>query len=99
MSALKPICVPCERFYRPKKNGYAFMEGMPLSNDPKIGRGKGASGWAPYKLWMGDLWECPTCGHQTIVETGAQPIAEHYQLGFNLALERFGNPTLLVKDC
>ena len=26
---MKPICVPCQRFYRPKKNGFMFIEAMP----------------------------------------------------------------------
>jgi hypothetical protein len=26
---MKPICVRCERFMRPERNGYCFLEGMP----------------------------------------------------------------------
>ena len=26
---MKPICIPCRRFYRVKQNGYHFIEGMP----------------------------------------------------------------------
>lgn len=26
---MKPICVPCRRFFRPKRNGFAFEEGFP----------------------------------------------------------------------
>lgn len=26
---MKPICLPCHRFFRPKQNGYYFIEGMP----------------------------------------------------------------------
>ena len=62
---MKPICVPCQRFMRPKKNGYYFLEGMPNYEwDGKSG--KESEGWIPYKLWVGDLFECPDCHAQTI---------------------------------
>jgi hypothetical protein len=61
---MAPICVPCQRFYRPEKNGYTFLEGMPIANAPP---GKEyAHAWKPYKLWRGDLWKCEGCGHLTI---------------------------------
>jgi hypothetical protein len=27
---MRPICVPCQRFFRPIKNGFHFIEGMPV---------------------------------------------------------------------
>jgi hypothetical protein len=55
--------------------------------------------WKPYKLWVGDLWRCPTCHYQTITGVPAHPIAEHYQPGFDELVERLGARRLLVKDC
>ncbi len=64
---MRPVCVPCRRTYRPKKNGMAFVE---MANGRQ------------YKLWMGDLWKCPGCGHELISGVGLKPIAEHYQERF-----------------
>ena len=94
---MKPVCVPCERFYRPKKNGLYFIEGMPLEGHPEPGLAEPEK-WGPYKLWCGDLWECPTCKAQTIVGVAMQPIAEHYQPDFADRVTSFG-AKLLVKDC
>lgn len=94
---MKPICVPCERFFRPKQNGVAFVEGMPLR--PRVLRGKRESeSWKPYKLWSGDLWECPDCGTQTIIGVGQNPIGEHFQEDFEANI-RITGATLIVKDC
>ncbi len=95
---MKPVCVPCQRFYRPKHNGYAFLEGMPSHNGAKPGKAEPES-WSPYKLWMGDLWACPDCGSEIVVGTGLNPIAEHYQITFANEVERHGASRLLVKDC
>lgn len=89
-------CVPCRKFYRVKKIGVAFEEGMPGGSrlaDP------GGDGWGPYKLWMGDLCECPGCGAQIVfTATGQQPIAEHYQPTYAAARERF-RPIVRIDDC
>lgn len=97
--SLKPVCVPCERFMRPKKIGYYFLEGMPSFGFTERGVGKGAIGWEPYKLWAGDLWYCPTCLTEIIVGTGMNPISEHYMEDFAETVERFNASQLLVKDC
>jgi len=94
---VKPVCVPCERFMRPKRNGYSFLEGMPVGQ--VHGTGKGAKGWVPYKLWMGDLWECPTCKTQLITGVAPKPIAEHHESNFGQQVESYGAQRLLVKDC
>lgn len=95
---MKPICVPCERFMRPKRNGFYFIEGMPIGNRAPAGKGTDAH-WKPYKLWVGDLWECPDC-HATVVSgVGNAPIAEHYQTHFTATVERVGGSQLFVKDC
>lgn len=94
---MKPICVSCKRFYRIKKNGYSFIEGMPTVNDAP----KGLSGdgqWVPYKLWVGDLWECPDCYSLIVVGVGQHPIAEHYQSEFKEKIT-IHQPGLQVNDC
>ena len=95
---VKPICVLCQRFMRCKKTGFCFLEGMPSSDwDGK--RGKDSLGWVPYKLWVGDLFECPDCGAQTISGMNREPIAEHYQSGFTEMVLRTGADRLMIKDC
>lgn len=94
---MKPVCVPCERFMRPKKNDYKFLEGMPTTSRPQPG--KGSNDWVPYKLWAGDLWECPDCGYQTIAGVAHQPLAEHFEPNFRSMIESYGGVKLMIKDC
>lgn len=93
----KPICVPCQRFYRPAKNGFTFIEGMPTINHAKPGTAQ-PEAWKPYKLWVGDLWECEGCKTQIVVGVPSQPIAEHFQEHFALEVIRRG-AKLQVNDC
>jgi hypothetical protein len=79
---MKPICVACQRFYRPKRNGVRFIEGMPKGNEAPPGT-RAPEHWKPYKLWTGDLWICHGCGHEIIVGTALHPIAEQYQPDFH----------------
>lgn len=90
----KPVCVGCERFYRPKVNGYTWIEGMPESADTPPGLAQPA-GWRPYKLWSSDLWECPDCKHQIIVGHCQQPIEKHDDRFVGLTK----NIELMIKDC
>ncbi len=94
---LKPICVPCQRFYRMVKSGRAFVEGMPVGNQIEPGT-VDPEHWKPYKLWSGDLWECRGCGHQIISGVGMRPIAEHYQPDFQSAVAR-NSADYQVNDC
>jgi hypothetical protein len=94
---MKPICVPCERFYRPKKNGFSFLEGMPKSNQAPSGK-EHSDLWDDYKLWHGDLWQCPGCSHQIIVGVGSGPISEHYLPDFAGRVKSFA-PAFRVNDC
>ena len=99
---MKPICVPCERFMRPKRNGFYFVEGMPHSHptDAWDGKqGKGSVGWTPYKVWVGDLWHCPDCGAQVVSDVAAHPTDEHYRDSFPTTLARTNAMQLFVKDC
>jgi hypothetical protein len=94
---LKPICVKCQRFYHPQKNGVIFLEGMPRFEGAPAGR-EGAEFWQPYKLWRGDLWECRGCGHQIISGVARDPITEHYMPGFREVVEML-KPMMQVNDC
>ena len=107
---LKPVCVACQCFYRPEKNGYMFMEGMPDKRGEYAEmyggniRGKRhPEVWSPYKLWRGDLWKCPDCGHEIVVGFASRPSAEHYQPGFakevELAKEEMGKDIVQINDC
>ena len=95
---MKPICVPCQRFFRPSKNGFAFIEGMPNGNDVQAGRAE-PENWRPYKLWLGDQWKCPDCDATIVVGVGGSPISEHYLPEFRGLVERFGGDQLQVNDC
>lgn len=101
---LKPICVKCQRFYRAKKNGYRFIEGMPIAGNERPKPGTAEPGqWEPYKLWVGDLYECGGCGNQLVTGVAREPLAEHYMPDFaeKVALEvaRRGEPLVQVNDC
>jgi hypothetical protein len=98
---MKPICVPCRRFYRMKKSGFAFVEGMPRGGnfeDPAPIGTRAPERWQPYKVWFGDLWRCPDCGAEVITGTGYQPMAERHHDDFRDLIERLG-ATLQINDC
>lgn len=95
---MKPVCVPCQRFFRPKKNGYYFIEGMPNRNDALPGTTDAAS-WSPYKIWVGDLYQCTGCGAEIVSGFGNQPIGEHYQAGFADLKAQLNADQLQVNDC
>lgn len=94
---MKPICVKCQRFYRPKQTGMYFIEGMPESNHSPPGTAM-PDQWQPYKLWSGDLYECEGCGSQVIVGVGHSRIAEHYEPKFAETVRSFG-AEFQVNDC
>lgn len=95
---MKPICVPCERFMRAKKTGFYFIEGMPREGwDGE--QGKNSAGWVPYKVWVGDLYECPDCSAQTVVGVSRNRLSEHFEPNFNEIIMSTGAAQLMVKDC
>ena len=103
---MKPICVPCQRFYRAKKNGFYFLEGLPNQVVGSDGERRTAFPghaepelWRPYKLWSGDLWECPGCGHTLVSGVGHSHVAEHYQPDFVAVVARLGADQFQVNDC
>lgn len=96
---MKPICVPCQRFYRPKRTGYYFVEGMPKVNGALPGKAEPEL-WQPYKLWAGDLYACPDCGSEVVVGMGERSLSEHFMPEFQAqVLSLAGDDYLLVKDC
>ena len=95
---MKPICVPCQRFFRMKKTGFYFTEMMPRSGSPEPGTAE-PEHWTPYKVWSGDLWECPGCHAVIVSGTGREPIAEHYRADFSDISERLNASQLHVNDC
>jgi hypothetical protein len=95
---MKPICVPCKRFFRAKQSGFYFIEGMPKANDARPGT-QDPDQWQPYKLWVGDLYECPGC-HATIVSGfGNGPIAERHHTDFAAQVNLLGADQFQVNDC
>lgn len=96
---MKPVCVPCQRFYRMVKSGYYFIEAMPTGTPrPEPGTLE-PEHWTPYKVWAGDLWRCMGCGSQIVSGAGLHPIAEHYQAEFGATVERLNASQLQVNDC
>lgn len=98
---MKPVCVPCQRFFRMKKTGYYFTEMMPTADAPRRPEPGTAhpEHWTPYKVWAGDLWECEGCGAKIISGTGQDPVVEHYYPDFDLVSERLNARELTVNDC
>lgn len=93
---MKPICVPCQRFYRPQKNGVFFIEGMPTEN-ADAGTAEPEK-WQPYKLWSGDRWACEGCGAVIIVGAGLNPVRERHHVDFKEMIKRL-DATFQVNDC
>jgi hypothetical protein len=93
----KPVCVDCQRFYRPKKNGYIWTEGKPINGDMHALPGTlQPDKWIPYKVWNGDLWECEGCGHQIIVGVPSVPLSQDYYDSFQ---DWCAKSNLIVNDC
>ena len=96
---MKPICVPCQRFFRPIKNDFWFIEAMPIGDSDIALPGRATPDrWRPYKIWAGDKWACPDCNAEIVVGCAQRPIAEHYQPEFDKARDQL-KPELQVNDC
>lgn len=52
--------------------------------------------WEPYKVWVGDLWECMGCEAQIIVGCPFEPITQDYRPDFQSTLEHSQS---VVNDC
>lgn len=95
---MKPVCVPCQRFFRMVKSGFYFIEGMPRRDNVPPGTAAPES-WKPYKVWAGDKWRCEGCGAEIVSGVGQHPIAEHYQADFAAHVLRLNADQLQVNDC
>lgn len=84
---MKPVCVDCQLFYQPEKNGFPFEEGM-----------QGDGEWQSYKLWLGDKWKCRGCGSEIIVGTGANPVSHHFMPDYGEMVNLL-QPAFRVDDC
>lgn len=93
----KPVCVKCQRFFRPIEIGYPIIEGRPTHNGAGPGTTEPAS-WVPYKLWHGDKYQCNGCGVEIVVGFGRQPISEPYHDNWQSMMDAF-RPQLQVNDC
>ena len=78
----KPACLKCQRFYRPKKNGFFWLEAAPIDPDRAVPGTEHPEQWRPYKIWNSDLWECEGCGHQLISGHGYNPVAIQHEPKF-----------------
>lgn len=76
---MRPVCAPCQRFFRCEKTGYYFIEAMPVAGVDRPEPGTvSPEHWTPYKVWVGDLWRCEGCGAQVVVGVARSPLSEHY---------------------
>lgn len=96
----KPACVGCQRFFKIKRNGVLIEEGMPFpTGETQADQPK--EGWRPYKLYVGDLWECERCGTQLALGN-SQAVCEHYMPNYDTIKTRYRDRGLLlpmVEDC
>ena len=95
---MRPICVPCQRFFKPKKNDFYFTEGMEKVNGALCGN-QAPEDWRPYKIWAGDLYECKGCGAQIVSGFGDAPLSEHYMDGFEHMMKNLKADQFQVNDC
>ncbi len=86
------VCMKCQKFFHPKKQGVVVEEGMPRRDS------NGNDVWVPYKLWMADLHECRSCGTQIVTGFGHSHFAEHYQKDYAEQKAR-QLPLVFVEDC
>lgn len=96
----KPVCVKCKKFYRMKRSGLQWTEGMPLmsqnpGSSPSTDKFE-VAGWTGYKVWMSDLWECQGCGGQILCGHGASPVVERHHAGFEAESDK---SVFRVDDC
>jgi hypothetical protein len=95
---MKPICVPCQRFFRVKKNDFFFIEGAPRDNRTPPGTAAPEM-WHPYKLWAADRYECEGCGHVILSGFGREPIAIQHEPNFAKTVAALRADQFQVNDC
>ena len=92
---MRPICIPCQRFFKVIKNDYYFTEGCPATRgtNPEIAD-KGH--WKPYRIWAGDQYKCPGCGAEIVSGIGHGPLGEKHDLDFKAKHTSLGADRLQV---
>jgi hypothetical protein len=90
------VCMKCQLFFHPKKNGVMVEEGMPVTT--AYATLEERTEWKPYKLWHADLLECRGCGDQIVAGFARQPYSEHYHPDYN-EIKANDPPIVFVKDC
>ena len=69
----KPVCVKCHLEFRPARIGVVVVE---LYTRDQV----------PYRMINGDVWQCPGCGAEIIVNYGTNSLYHHDE-GFEDRLE------------
>lgn len=95
---MRPVCVPCQRFFRCIKTGFYFTEGMPKVSNAAPGTSEPEK-WQPYKLWSGDKFECEGCGAVILSGFGQLPIRIQHQPDFVGVAQSLGADKFQVNDC
>lgn len=95
---MRPICVPCQRYFKPKKNDFWFTESMPAVDEATPGK-ESPEHWKPYKIWAADLYECPGCKAQILSGFAREPLREHYELDFKDMRVKLKATQFQVNDC
>jgi hypothetical protein len=95
---LKPICVPCQRFFRCTQTGFYFTEGMPAVPLAPPGTAEPEK-WKPYKIWAGDKYECQGCGAVILSGFGQRPIRLHHEEDFATVAMALQADEFQVNDC
>lgn len=95
---MKPICIPCQRFFRCVHTGFYFTEGMPKVSGAAPGT-LAPENWQPYKLWSGDKFKCEGCGAEIVSGFGRDPIRVQHQPDFAEMAEALGADNYQVNDC
>ena len=66
---MSPVCVPCEKFMKPHKNGRCVLV---------------MADGAPYQIWMADEWTCERCGAVVITGFARKPLSESFMGDFRV---------------
>lgn len=65
------VCVKCKTELKPIENGVSSVE---------------MADFGAYKLWNSDKWGCPECGFEVLAGFAQEPMAGHYEPGFQAKL-------------
>ena len=92
---MKPICIPCQRFFKVIKNDYYFTEGSPAIRGTNPGIEE-KERWQPYRVWAGDQYKCPGCGTEIVSGIGHGPLAIKHEPDFKAKHSSLGADRLQV---